>query len=69
MKNLGYQISEDGATQWRNNGGCIERKFHFVANPQWENVSGHGTPTTAAELRALCKAGNFEYSSKKPTTR
>jgi len=62
MKNLGVQLSDDGKTEWRNNGGCIERKALYAQTPQWENVtSSTTTPTTPAELKAFCKAGNFGY--------
>ncbi len=67
MRNMGYQISEDGVVQWRNNGGCVERKFLYVENPKWENVSGPETPKTPSDLEFLCDDGGFEYC--RPGTR
>jgi hypothetical protein len=66
MKKLGYQISEDGKTEWRNNGGIIERKFHYAEAPEWEIVADipGETPHTAKELEEICKAGGFGYSKK-----
>lgn len=39
MKDL-YIISEDGITQYRNNGGCFERKALYNDQKNWEGVSG-----------------------------
>lgn len=61
MKKMGYEISEDGRCEWRNNGGIIERRFLYAADPQWEAVQSP-CPRTAKELKAFCEAGNFGYS-------
>ena len=61
MENLGIEISEDGKTMWRNNGGIIERKAMYAQDPQWENVS-RPCPTTPHELEEFCIAGGFGYS-------
>lgn len=62
MKLMGYQINEDGKCEWRNNGGVIERKFHYISNPHWETVADSpDTPQTPADLEAMCKQGGFEY--------
>lgn len=61
MRYLGVEISEDGETYWRNNGGCIERKAMYTNKPHWENVSGSETPRTPEELEDFCKKGDFGY--------
>ncbi|MFA5409569.1 MAG: hypothetical protein WC343_12430 [Bacilli bacterium] len=59
---MGYQISEDGKCEWRNNGGVIERRFLYATNPKWETVANTPeTPRTADELREMCKKGGFKY--------
>lgn len=64
MKNMGYQISEDGVTQWRNNGGVIERRALY-ASGQWEMVAAP-CPASADELRAECERGGYGYSERNP---
>lgn len=44
MKQLGYEINEDGIIQYRNNGGIIERKFLYAYTPVWETVGGLERP-------------------------
>ena len=39
IKNLGYEIGEDGKTQWRNNGGSIERRALYAGQKKWETVA------------------------------
>ncbi len=38
MKYL-YIISDDGIMQYRNNGGCFERKALYNNQKKWENVA------------------------------
>lgn len=65
MKNLGTQISDDGATNWRNNCGIIERNFAY-ADDDWETVAECAeTPHTPDELKEMCKKGGYEYISPK----
>jgi len=66
MKSLGFQISEDGKTEWRSNGDRTQRYAFYTGNPRWENVTKSPiTPTTPAELKAFCEAGNFGYEPPK----
>jgi len=67
MKNLGTQISEDGKTEWRNNGGLVERCFLY--NDQgWENVAlTPDCPKTAFELAKMCEQGGYDYKPPKRT--
>jgi len=60
MKHLGIEISEDGRTVWRNNGGIIERKAMYAQNPAWETVA-EPCPHTPQELRVFCANGGFGY--------
>lgn len=60
MKFMGTQINEDGKTEWRNNGGCIERRALYHGN-EWEDVAGPETPRTSDELREQCVKGGFGY--------
>jgi len=58
---LGYQISEDGRTLWRNNGGAIERR-HLYAGTGWEVVADTPqTPRTEAELKNYCILGGYGF--------
>jgi len=41
MNHMGYEISEDGRTEWRNNGGCIERRAMHSGNNKWESDYSH----------------------------
>ena len=60
MKNLGYQISEDGITEWRvDNSGSTERR-DLYATEKWEYVSTP-CPHTPAGLKRFCEQGNFGY--------
>ena len=62
MKYLGYEISEDGATQWRNNGGIIERRALY-ASGRWKTVAETTcTPHTRAELQAYCGKNDCRYA-------
>jgi len=64
MEYLGRQICEDGVTDWRNNGGCVERFAHYADKPKWEDVK-KPCPTTPRELREFCEAGNYGYEPPK----
>ena len=60
MKNLGYQISDDGITEWRvDNSGSTERR-ELYATEKWEYVSTP-CPHTPAGLKRFCEQGSFEY--------
>lgn len=59
MKNLGYEINEDGITQYRLNGGCTERKSFYASNI-WENVSGI---LSIPNLKKYCAAHKEKYAS------
>ena len=62
MKKLGTEIGEDGATEWRNNGGCIERWALYSGKERWEDVAETPeTPHTAKELKKFCEDGGFKY--------
>lgn len=64
MKKMGFEIREDGRTEWQNNGGIIERRALYAANPEWETVADTTeTPRNAAELEAFCAAGGFGYEA------
>ena len=64
MTTLGFEISEDGTTEWRNNGGIIERKALYASH-KWETVAETSTtPHTAKELRANCEKGGFGYIAR-----
>lgn len=56
---LGYEVSEDGLTEWVNNGGIIERRALYN-NCEWEMVGGN-PPKTKAELEKFCNNGNLGY--------
>ena len=58
---IGTQISEDGKTIWRNNGGIIERNSLYSGKPEWEPVGGDGVPRTPDELREMCTTGGYEF--------
>jgi len=63
MQPMGFEISEDGRCEWRNNGGIIERRFLYTDNPQWETVADtHETPKTVNELQTFCEKGGFGYA-------
>ena len=65
MEKLGYMVSDDGVTEYRNNSGLPERRFLYGSNPgKWESVSNG--PLTCTELKAECEAGNFRYRPPKP---
>ena len=60
MKNLGYQISEDGITEWRiDNSGSVERR-NLYATERWEYVA-NPCPNTPAILERFCENGGFDY--------
>lgn len=59
MEYLGTQISTDGCTVWRNNGGVVERTSTYSSHG-WEEVASP-CPTTQAELEEFCREGGFEY--------
>ena len=62
IKLIGIEISEDGKTAWRKNGGSIERRCLYNESTRWESVAlTEDCPRTAAELEACCDAGGFEY--------
>ena len=63
IKMMGLEIGEDGYTEWRNNGGVIERRFLYARDSaRWESVAlTPDCPRTAKELKACCKAGGFGY--------
>ena len=60
MKALGYQICEDGITEWRvDNSGSTERRALYSTG-KWEYVSSP-CPNTRARLERFCENGGFEY--------
>jgi hypothetical protein len=62
---MGTEISDDGKTKWRNNGGIIERR---AQGHQWEIVAEtEHTPHTAEELKAFCISGGFGYETPRET--
>ena len=63
MKYLGIEISEDGATAWRSNGGVVECRSLYTENPRWYSVGGNA-PKTASELEAFCAEENCTYAEK-----
>lgn len=64
MKYLGTQISEDGATLWRNNGRCVER-LEIYASSEWEEAN---LPEATPEgLRKFCEEGGFGYLPQRAT--
>ena len=65
MKYMGFQISEDGKTEWRNNGGIIERRFLYSSSNDWEIVAEDGElPHTARELKKYCEEYGYGYESQ-----
>ena len=62
-KLLGIEISEDGATAWRINGGSTERRALYAEQARWETVGGKA-PQTTAELKAFCDEGNFSFAER-----
>lgn len=62
MKKLGYQICEDGKTEWRNNGGIIERRALYAGNTNWETVAVNSD----FNLKKFCKAGGYKFLKSSP---
>ena len=61
MKRLGYQASEDGLTEWRSNGGVIERRHLYAADSEgWEEVA-FPCPDSPEALARFCAGGGFDY--------
>jgi len=62
---MGFEINEDGATEWRNNDGKIERRALYADNG-WESVANlDDTPKTPEELKDDCEKGGFGYEPPK----
>ena len=64
MKYLGTQISEDGATLWRNNGGWVER-LEIYASSEWKDAKL--LEATPEGLRKFCEEGGFGYLPPRAT--
>ena len=58
MKNLGYEIGCDGITQWRNNGGIIERRALYANQKDYESVA---VPSNF-NLQEFCKEGGYKFT-------
>ncbi len=68
MKKMGFEINEDGQIEWRNNGGVVERKFHYAEDQRWTIVANTPeTPRTASELKSFCDEGGFGYEPPEET--
>jgi hypothetical protein len=65
IKLMGIEITDDGATAWRNNGGCVERRFLYNESRTWQSVADTtDCPRDASGLEAFCDAENATYAPR-----